>query len=134
MRVLAGEDLGDRDALALTLVGKHRRTRDVSNCVNARSRRGHLRVDLDEAAFGELNTLLLEPDVLDVERAAGGDEHLFNIDGFLLTADLDCHRNCILADLDAADLRAGQHVDLPFLERPLELLRAITVLEGQNPR
>ena len=82
--MLAGDHLGDDHALALALVREHRRAGHVADGVDALGGRLHPLVDLDEAAVGELDAGLLEPDVLDVRRAAGGDEHLVDHELLLL--------------------------------------------------
>src|SRR4051812_34487639 len=130
--LLAGEELGEHDALALTLVGEHRRTGDVADSVNALHRRLHPLVDLDEAAIGELHAELLDADVVDDWGAAGGDEHFLDLEILFLAGDVDAHGDGILSNLDVADLGAGDDIDLPLLEASRQLGAAVGVLEGQN--
>src|SRR5436190_3030191 len=134
MGMLAGDHFGHDHALALSLVREHRRTGHVTDRVQSLHARLHPLADLDEAAIGELNALLLEPDLLDVRRATGRDEHDVDLELLLLAAGFDGHGDGILADLDVRDLGAGEDVDLPLLERALDLLGRIRVLDGQDVR
>ena len=93
-----------------------------------------LLVDLDEAAVGELHAGFLEPDVLDVRRAAGGDEHDVGLELLLLAARLDRHRDGVLAGLHVRDLGAGEHGDAALLERALDFLGRVGVLEREDGR
>ena len=93
-----------------------------------------LRVDLDEAALGKLDTGFLEPHVFDVRRATGGDEHSLGLELLLLGADFDGHLRRTLRDLHVRDLGARENVDAPLLERSGDSRRAVGVLEWQNRR
>ena len=78
--MLSRQKLGEYDTFARSLVRQHRRTGDIANGVDALGGGLHLLVDLDEAALGKLNSLLLEPDVLDVRSASRGNEHLLDFE------------------------------------------------------
>ena len=77
---------------------------------------------------------LLEPELLDVRRAAGRHEHDVDLELLLLAPGFDGHRDGVLADLHVRDLRAGEDVDLPLLEGALDLLRAVRILDGEDVR
>ena len=132
VRMLAGDDFGDGDPLALPLVCEHRRTSDIADGVNALGRRGHRLIDLHEALLRELNASVLQSEVLDVGRAAGGNQHLFYLERLLFTAYFHRHRDGALPRLDAADLGSGENIDLSLLEGALELFRAVDVLKWQQ--
>src|SRR2546423_4030681 len=131
--LLAGEELGEHHAFALTFVGQHRRTGNIANGVDPFHRCLHPLVDLDEAAIGELDAQLLNADVFDDWSAAGRNENLFDFEILLLATDVDAHGDRILADLDVADFGAGQDIDLPLLEAAGELGTAVGILEWQDP-
>src|SRR5258708_5672705 len=134
VRVLPRDRLCRDDALALALVCEHRRAGDVADGVDALDAGLHLFSDADEPALGELDALLLEPDVLDVGRASSRDEHDVGLELLLLARGLDRHRHGILSDLHVGDLRAGEHVDLSLLEDALDFLGAFGVLDGEDVR
>src|SRR5262245_52180789 len=115
--MFSGQELREHDAFALALVREHRRTRDVADRVDPLRRRLHLLVDLDEAAFSELDAGFLESDVFDVGRTAGRDENDVALHLLLLTAGFDRQRNGILRGFDVRYLRAREDGDAAFLER-----------------
>src|SRR5438105_2137389 len=132
--LLASEKLGEDDAFTLAFVGEHWRTGDIADGVDPFDRSLHPLVDLDEAAVGELNAQLLDADVLDDWSAASGDENFFHFEVLFLAANVNAHRDRILADLDVADFGARQHVDFPLLEAAGELGAAVSVFERKNSR
>src|SRR4051812_35916199 len=132
--LLTGEELGEDDTLALTLVGEHRWAGDVTNRVNTFDRCLHALVDLYEAAVGELNTKLLDADIIDDGGPACGDEHPFDLQVLLLSANLDAHCDRALPNLHVADFGAGEDIDFPLLEAPRELSAAIRVFQRKDAR
>src|SRR5438552_17260248 len=130
--LLPRQKLGEDDAFALALVGEHWRTGNVPNRVNPFDRRLHPFVDLDKAAVGELNAQLLDPDVFDDWRAAGGNENLFDFEILLFSTDVNAHGDRSLADFHVADFGARQDIDLPLLEAAGELGAAVGILERED--
>src|SRR5690606_1886572 len=65
LRLVAGDGLGGVDALVAALVREHRRSGDVADAVDTLGARlERLRVDLHEAAVGQLHAGFLESHVL----------------------------------------------------------------------
>ena len=72
--LVAGDRVGGEDPLVARRVGEHQPADDVADRVQVRLARPHRpEVDLHEALV-DLGLRRLEPDVLDVRRAAGRDE------------------------------------------------------------
>ena len=80
MAGLAGDDLGDRDALVLGLVRQHRPGDHVADGVDAFDAGGEVRVDDDAAALVLLHAGLVEAEAFGVGHAADGDEHDVGLD------------------------------------------------------
>ena len=96
----AGDVADRRDALVRGHVREQQAADDVADRVQVRLGGAHPRVDLDEALL-DLGARRLEADVVGVERATGGDEHLLGAELLGLLA--------LLADHQAHALLVGRH-------------------------
>src|SRR5829696_396201 len=131
---LAGEDLGDRDALVLRLVGEHGSGDDVADGVDARDVGGEMGVGLDGAAAVELDAERVEAEPLRVGHTADGDEDHVRLDGLRRAArrGLHGHHGPGLAALHLGDLRRELEGETLPGEHALELLADLEVHPGQD--
>src|SRR5690606_28080311 len=99
---LAGQVLGDGDALLLGLVRQHRAGDRVADRVDALDVGLQVAVDLDAAALVELDADALQTQALEVGLAADGDENGVAVEGFRLAT-----FSRLQGQLDAAFRRLG---------------------------
>ena len=102
---LAGDDLGDRDALVLGLVREHRPGDHVADRVDAGDVGGEMRVG-DDAAALHRDAELGEAEALGVGHAADRDEHDVGLDrlGRAARGRLDARLQGLARCVDAGDL------------------------------
>src|SRR3954447_10375893 len=133
--VVPRHQLGHYDTLAAALVGQHGRAGNVADGVDAcRAGLQCCRVHLNEAAVGELHAGLLEPQILGVDRAARGHEHLLRLNRLALAAALQLERHLVLGYRGLLDLDARPHLDAALLVALGECVGGFGILQGQNPR
>src|SRR5207237_7068832 len=131
---LAGEDLGDGNALVLGLVGEHRARRDVADRVDAGDAGLEVMIDFDLAALVEGETGLFKVEAVGVGPAADRDEDGVRLDRLASAArgGLDGQGDAILAGLRAGHLRRGAEGEALLPEDPRRLLAHVGVHAGEE--
>src|SRR5712671_4379895 len=134
--LLTGDDMRGRDPLVGRGVGEHQPADDIPDRIHVRLLRPHPAVDLDETTVG-LDLRRLEPDLLDVRRPAGSDEHQLRAELLrLLALGPDHQADAVLVRRDGGGIEAGlrHDGDAAPAEAALERLADLAVLERHDRR
>src|SRR6202035_4072726 len=116
---LAGENLGDRDALVLGLVGQHRPRDHVPDGVDAGRVGGEMLIHDNAPAIVLLDPHGLEPETVRIGHAADGDQHDIGLDRLRGAAGgrLDLRLEPRTRAIDARHLGGEMKRDALLLER-----------------
>ena len=125
------------DALVRGDVRQQQTADQVADRIEVRLRGAHPRVDRSRSPSRPWLASISSPIAFRDRRAAGGDEHLLGAQLLgLLPVLADHEADARLVDVDGArvEARVGHDLHAASLERPLELLRDVGVLERRQAR
>ena len=131
---LAGDILGDRNALVLGLVGEHRPGDHVADRPDAGHLGAELVVGLDLAALVGLQPGLVEAEAFGVGPAADRDQHDVGLDrlGRAALRGLDGQRDRVALALGLGDLGRKPELEALLLEDLVGFLAHVAVEAGQD--